>query len=164
MLILAILTIVSGIVAIGSHRFEVYCTEDNPNVKLCNDCPRLATCSASDFTCPNGTVKNKVQCLETNLNEKVLCDLHQKVKTAFDEEKIDHHDHLKSFNWSGDYSEKDMEAAVLYDDELLFKDNGEIWIKPQPLDGTTCWLMCDLFAICLMASIEAYFYRRYCMY
>jgi hypothetical protein len=161
MIILGVLTFISALMVIGSYRFSNYCTQDDPEERWCSACPKLANCSKSDFTCANGTIKNKEQCLLTSLNEKSLRYVHEEVKNALETGKIGHRDDLPIFKWSGNYSIEDLEAAVLYDNELFFADNGEILFKPRPLDPTSWQLIFDLFAICFAASIEAYLYRKY---
>jgi hypothetical protein len=139
-----------------------YCPEDESD-GWCIPCPLDRECSGSSFTCKDGLLRNRNQCLQTTLTDSNLSRLHRTIAAQIKAGSLTNRHDLSIFASSAQIPEEDAVAALLYNERYVFSDvralDGEILVRPTEIPLFVTRLLCVLFLACSLACIEAQIYE-----
>lgn len=117
------------IIIIYTFGVPFYCVKEQGkpcNQWFCKKCPKNATCTRKNFTCPVGFLKHRKHCLKTNHTIETIEDIQKllfdtkKIKSTFDFNDIYHLPNGTS------YSKDDLKAAMKFNDKYVFNSNGRV--------------------------------------
>ena len=130
---------------------------------FCKRCPsNTIKCEKNTFKCKENHIHNKHQCLETNLTEAELIALHNSIQIDIKNKVINTKYELFTSNYSFIHKRKDLESAVLYDENYKFGNdfNETILRIPDQMNPNFIWSIFILFFISFLASLESYFFKK----
>ena len=156
-----ILSLISFIIALFSSVQLPYCY--NNSLIFCKRCPsNTIKCEKNTFKCKENHIHNKHQCLETNLTEAELIALHNSIQIDIKNKVINTKYKLFTSNYSFIHKRKDLESAVLYDENYKFGNdfNETILRIPDQMNLNFIWSIFILFFISFLASLESYFFKK----
>jgi hypothetical protein len=154
------LAALTGILSIKPTK---YCPPENTD-GWCLPCPNDRNCKGNQFTCHNGALRNKGQCLQTNMSDADLASLHRYLSRLILNGTISTRSDTAQFAKSRQIPESDAFSAVLYNEKFIFGDFGgaddQILARPSQISQNIIRLLFILFLISFIAGIEAHFYQR----